>query len=127
MSLLSHVVDNVVDGQLEGFPYLLGEEPIPHPVARVDAELLPLVPLRLGELGVVVTQREPAEGHMAGLVLHHIGVDGLGQRLLCLISDQPERRQGQALDEHLHRKVCHVPTAIGDRILEERLQVRIQG
>jgi hypothetical protein len=25
----------LVDGQLEDFPYLLGEEPIPHPVARV--------------------------------------------------------------------------------------------
>ena len=60
-------------------PHLLAEEAVAHPVAGVDAELLALVALGLGELRVVVAQRQPAEHHVPGLVLHHVGVERLGR------------------------------------------------
>jgi len=62
-------------------PDLLGQEPVAHQVARVDDELLPLLPLFLRELGVVLAQREAAERHVTRLVLHHVRVEGLGERL----------------------------------------------
>ena len=63
----------------EALPDLLAEEAVAHQVARVDAELLALVALGVGELRVVVAQREPAERHVAGLVLHHVRVDRAGR------------------------------------------------
>ena len=44
---------------------LFAQETVTHEVARRDAELLTLVALGLGELGVEVAQREPAEHHVA--------------------------------------------------------------
>ena len=106
-------------------PDLLAEEPVAHQVAALDDELLALVALLRGELRVVVPQREPAEGHVARLVLHHVGGDGLRQRVLGVVADQAERRERQALDEHLHAEVGHVPARVAQRVVEQALQVRI--
>ena len=73
-----------VDRQPERRPHLLGLEAVAHQVAGLDRELLALVALGLGELRVIVAQREAAEGHVPGLVLHHVGVDRRGERVLRL-------------------------------------------
>ncbi len=59
---------------------------------------------------------------MARLVLHDVGIDGGGQRVLGRVADALEGGQGQALDQDLHAQIRHVPAAIADRALEERLQ-----
>ena len=120
------MLHDVVDGKVEVAPQLLGEEPVTHPVAGVDAELLALVALGVGELRVVVTQRQAAEHHVARLVLHHIGVERLAQRLGRLVADQAERGERQPLDEHLHAEVGHVPPGVADHVVEQRLEVRIE-
>jgi hypothetical protein len=76
-------------GQPEALPHLLAQEPVPHAVAGLDAELLPLITLGLGELGVVVAQRQPAEHHVAGLVLHHVGVYRLAKGSLAMLRIRP--------------------------------------
>ena len=60
---------------------------------------------------------------MARFVLHHRGVDRPGQGIGGVVADQAERRERQALDEHLHREVRHVPTTIGERVVEQRLEI----
>ena len=56
-------------------PHLDRVEAVAHQVAGLEQELLALVALLLGQLRIVVAQREAAEGDVAGFVLHHIGVD----------------------------------------------------
>ncbi len=46
-SAVFDVLDDLVDGQAELRPDLLGEEPVAHAVTGVDTELLTLVPLGL--------------------------------------------------------------------------------
>ena len=64
-------------------------------VARLDAELLALVALGFGELRVVVAQREAAEGHVPGLVLHDVGVERSAERVGGLVADEPEGRSAR--------------------------------
>ena len=112
--------------QAERVPHLLAEEAVAHPVAGVDAELLALVALVLGELRVVVAKREAAEHHVAGLVLHHVRVDRLGHRVGRLVADEREGGEREPFDEHLHAEVGHVPAAVADDVVEQRPQVRVQ-
>ncbi len=112
-------VDDFGDRQPEPRPHLLAEESIAHSVARIDAELLALVALGVGELRVVVAQREPSEHDVARFVLHHVRVDRLRQRIGGVVADEAERREREALDEHLHREVRHVPAAVGERVVEQ--------
>ena len=111
LSLVADVVDDLGRRQAQPLPHLLAEEPVPHEVAGLDGELLPLVPLGLGELGVVVPQRQPSEHDVPGLVLHHVGVDGSSERIGGHVADQPEGGQGEPLDQHLHGEVREVPSA----------------
>ena len=69
-------------GQLQALPHLLAQEAVAHEVAGLDAEGLALVALGLAQLRVVVAQRQPPEHDVARLVLHHVGVQRLGQRVL---------------------------------------------
>ena len=62
---------------------------------------------------------------MACLVLHDIRVDRTGQRVFSDITDQTERREREPLDEHLHAEIREVPSGIGDDIVEQRLQIRV--
>src|SRR5215472_10205137 len=125
---LAHLVgrerrlDALLDGQSYPLPHLALVEPVAHVVTSLHHELLPLVALRLAELRVVVAQRETAEGYVARLVLHDVGVDGGGERVLRGVADPLERRQRQSLDEDLHAEVGHVPSAVADGLLEESAQ-----
>jgi len=74
-------------GQVEALPDLLAQEPVTHAVAGVHAELLALVSLGGGELGVVVAKRQATKHDVACLVLHHIGVHRLGERLARHVAD----------------------------------------
>jgi hypothetical protein len=76
-------------------------------------------------LRVEVAQREPAEGNVARLVLHHVRGHGARQRVLGDVADEAEGRQRQALDEDLHAEVRHVPARVTDHVVEQRLEVRI--
>src|ERR1700744_4515192 len=49
-----------------------------------------LIALLLGELGVVIAQRQPPERDMARLVLHHVGVDLGAELVLRLVADLAE-------------------------------------
>ena len=103
------------------------EEAVAHQVAGLDGELLALVALRLRELRVVVAQREAAEGDVARLVLHDVGVHRRGERVLRLIADLRERRERQALDQHLHAEVGHVPARVAEHVVEQRFSVGVIG
>ena len=98
-------------------PDLLAEEAVAHEVAGVDAELLALVALGLGQLRVVVAQRQPTEHDVARLVLHHVRVERLAQRLGRHVADEPERGEREALDDDLHAEVRHVPARVGDDVV----------
>ncbi len=65
---------------------------------------------------------EPSEGHVARLILHHVGVHRRRQAVLGEVADPLEGRQRQPLDENLHPEVRHVPPPIGEHRLEQRLQ-----
>ena len=93
-------------------------------VAGLDHELLALRALAVGELWVEVAQREPPEGDVACLVLHHVGVDGGGQAILGEVADALEGGQREALDEDLHAEIGHVPAPVGQHRLQERLEPR---
>ena len=111
-------------GRPERLPDLFGLETVAHQVAGFDGELLALVAFGLRELRVVVAQREAAERDVARLVLHHVRVDRRGQRVLRLIADLRERRERQALDQHLHAEVRHVPARVAEDVVEQALQRR---
>lgn len=98
-------------------------ETVAHQVAALDDELLAFAQFGVGELLVVVAQCHPAEGHMAGLVLHDVGEDLLREGLVGGVADHPERGEGEALDEDLHTEVRHVPAAVGERVAQQRLEV----
>ena len=59
---------------------------------------------------------------MPRLVLHDVGVDRAGQRVAGLVADRLEGGERQAFDQHLHAEIGHVPAAVGQRLLEQRLQ-----
>src|SRR5438270_3936978 len=111
--------------EVQPLPHLLGHEAVPHPVARVHAELLALGALGFGELRVVVPQGQAPEHHVVRLVLHHVRVDGAGQGLRGHVADEAERGQCQSLDEDLHPEVGDVPAAVTDRVLQEAGQVAV--
>src|SRR5438132_1543807 len=117
-------LDGLLHRQAEVLPQLLLVEAIPHVVAGLDHELLALRALAVGELRVEVAQREPPEGDVACLVLHHVGVDGGGQAVLGEVADTLEGGQGEALDEDLHAEIGHVPAPVGQHRLQERLEPR---
>ena len=91
-------------------PDLLAEEAVAHEVARVDAELLAVVALGVGELRVVVAQREPAERHVARLVLHDVRVERTASGSVAMVADDAERRERETLDDHLHRRGTSCPS-----------------
>ena len=79
------------------------------------------------ELGVVVAEREPPEGHVARLVLHDVGIDRSRERVLRLIADGGEGGERQALDQDLHAEVGHVPARVAEDVVQEALERRGDG
>ncbi len=113
----------LLDRDAEVLPYLKAADPVAHQVTTFDDEVLALAPLGLGDLVVVVAQREPPECDMPGLVLHHVGEDLLRQRHGRGVPHEPERCKGEPLDQHLHAQVRHVPPGVAEGLGEQFLQL----
>ena len=107
--------------QAEPLPHLRLVEAVAHEIERLDHELLALVALGVGELRIVFAQRQAAERDVPRLVLHDVGVHRAGQRVARLVADRLEGGERQALDQHLHAEIGHVPAPVGQRLLEQRL------
>ena len=74
---------------------------------------------------VVLLQREDAERDVAGLVAHHVAEQLLEQRLGRHLVHEAERGERETLDHDLHAEVRHVPAGVGDDVVEEHLEVRV--
>src|SRR5262249_60842690 len=109
----------------EGPPLLLAEETVAQQVAALDDELLALVALLLGELRVIVAERQSAERDVPRLVLHHVGRDRAPERIRGLVADDPEGGERDAFDEDLHAQVREVPARILQRVVEQPLEVAV--
>ena len=108
-------------------PDLFAVEAVAHVVAGLDDELLALVPLGVGELRVVVAEREAAEGDVPRLVLHDVGVDRGGERIRRRVADALEGGEREPLDQHLHAEIGHVParSVMSSRAALERRRDRV--
>ena len=93
-------------------PQLDRVETVTHQVGRLEQEFLALVALLLRQLRIVVAQRQAAEGDVAGLVLHDVGIHLGAELVLGVVADGGERREREALDHHLHAEIGHVPARI---------------
>ena len=62
---------------------------------------------------------------MAALVAHHQAHDVAQQRILGRLVDGLEGGERQALDEDLHADELQVPTLVGEHLVEQELQARI--
>src|SRR5438045_1092791 len=78
---LHRQLHGLLDRDAETLPHLLLEEAVAHAHGGLEGELLALLELLGGELRVVLLQAEHAEGHVAGLVTHHIAQELLEERL----------------------------------------------
>src|SRR5581483_5099990 len=94
---LLHELQALVDVEAEVAVELLGQDAVPEEVGGLDDEVLALPALGLGQVPVGVLEGEEAEGHVAGLVLHDVGVERAGQRVLGEVADEGEVVQGHAL------------------------------
>ena len=92
---------------------------------RLERELLALADLGVGQLGVVLLERQHAEGDVAGLVAHDVAQELLEQRLLGDLVHEAEGGERQALDHDLHAEVGHVPAAVVDDVVEQQAEVRV--
>ena len=92
--------------------------------AASKRELLALADLGRAEPGVVLLQREHAEGDVTRFVAHHVAQQLLQQRLGGHLVQEAEGGEREALDHDLHAEVGHVPAAVGDDVVEQHLQVR---
>ena len=62
---------------------------------------------------------------MTGLVRHHISQELLEQRLVRHHLDEAEGGERQTFDHYLHPQVGHVPSWVGDDLVEEHLEVGV--
>ena len=79
----------------------------------------------LPRLLVVLLEREHTERDVARFVAHHVAEQLLEQRLGGHLVHEPERREREALDHDLHAEVGHVPAGVGDDVVEQHLEVRV--
>ena len=84
--------DAFINREAEPLPHLELIEPVAHMPAGLDDEFLALVTFGVGELGIVIAQRESPERDVPCFILHHIGVDRGRQRVLRLIANALKRR-----------------------------------
>ena len=104
----------------------MGPQPVAHADRGLERELLALAHLGRRELRVELLEAEHAEGDVAGLVGHDVAEQLLQQGLLGQLVHETERGQGQALDHDLHAEVGHVPTRVGDDVVEQEAEVAVQ-
>ena len=76
---------------------------------------------------VVLLQREHAERDVARLVAHHVAQQLLEERLLRDVVHEAEGREREALDHDLHAHVRHVPARVAEHVVDEQLQVGVDG
>ena len=98
--------------------HVLGEEPVAERHGRLVAELLTSL-ISAGSGRRTALQREHPEGHMPGLVAHHVTQQLLEQRLVGQHVQEPECGQGQILDHDLHAEIGDVPATVVDDVVEE--------
>ena len=79
---LEQQLDASCDVDAHALPHLLLQEAVAHAHRGLERELLALAHLGVGELVVVLLQRQHAEGDVAGLVAHHVAQQLLEQRLV---------------------------------------------
>jgi hypothetical protein len=48
------------------------------------------------------------------------------ERFRSHVADEPERRECETFDEHLHPEVRHIPAAVTDDVVEQALQVLVE-
>ena len=77
------------------------------------------------ELLVVLLQREHTERDVARLVAHDVAQQLLEQRLGRHLVHEAERGERETLDHDLHAEVGHVPAAVGEDVVEQQLEVRV--
>ena len=94
-------------------------EPALQPLRDVERELLALAHLGVGELLVVLLQRQHAERDVARLVAHHVAEQLLEQRLGRDLVHHAERGEREALDHDLHAEVRDVPARVGEDVVED--------
>ena len=101
-------------------PHLLLEEPVAHAHRGLERELLAVLHLGVGELLVVLLQREHAERDVTRFVAHDVAEQLLEQRLGRHLVHEAERGEREALDHDLHAEVRHVPAAVGEDVVEQQ-------
>src|SRR5262245_17841215 len=115
----------LLDGEPHRLPDLLREQSVSHETAALEDELLALAPLVRRHVAEVVVERDDAEGHVPRLVADNV-VEEVGQeRLGARLVHEAERRHRQAFHHDLHAEVLHVPARVGEDLVEQGLQVRV--
>ena len=91
-----------------------------------EGELLALEQLSVAEFGVVLLEAEHTEGHVAGLVAHHVPQQLLEQWVGGDHVHGAKRCQGQTLNHDLHAQVRHVPAAVADDVVKQHAQMGVE-
>ena len=111
----------------EAGPELRVQGAPPHHVAGLVGELLAYPELGCVHVFVELLEGQDPEGHVAGLVGHHVAEHRLQEGFLGGSEHQAEGGQGQSLDHHLHTEVDEVPAFVAEHLVYERLEVLVDG
>ena len=122
---LLHRLDRFLHVDAHALPRLLLEEAVAHADGGFERELLALADLGVAEALVVLLEREHTERDVARFVAHHVAEQLLQQLLGGHLVQEAERREREALDHDLHAEVGHVPAGVGDDVVEQHLEVRV--
>src|SRR6185369_17558492 len=101
-----------IGAQSEIVPDLFAHKTVSHEIIRLNRELFAFISFLLGQLRIVVAQREPAERDVARFVLHNVCRQRLSKWLGRQVPNRIECRKREAFDDHLHGKIREVPTRI---------------
>ena len=93
--------------------------------AGLERELLALADLGARHARVHLLQRQHAERDVPRLVAHHVAQQLLEQRLVRLLVHRAERGEREPLDHDLHAEVGDVPARVGEDVVEQRAEVRV--
>jgi hypothetical protein len=118
-------MDCFLDWNTHAIPNLLLQETIPHPHSRLERELLALAQFGLCEILVVLLEGKNTERNVTGFIAHDISEEFLEQRFGGHVVHETEGGKRKALNHDLHTQISHIPTTVGDDVVEKKLQVGI--
>ena len=118
------MLDAAFNVHAEVLPQLALLEPVAHVIAGLDQKLLALVAFGLGQVRIILAERQAAKGDVARLVLHDIGIDRGSERRGRMVADTSKGGKRQTLDHHLHAKIGHIPAPVVQHLLEQGAQRR---